>query len=58
MNVKRIYTKSMTEYLVDHGCNLLRIVPDVACPTKMVWLFEDNETLQQKMSEFTSKRPH
>lgn len=56
MNVKRIYTKSMTEYLVDHGCNLLRIVPDVADPKKKVWLFEDNDLLQLKMSEFTFKK--
>lgn len=56
MRTKRIFSKTMTEYLVDAGCNLIRLAPDVANPSKMVWVFEDNDLLQEKMSEYTKFR--
>lgn len=53
MEQKRIYKKSMAEFLVDHGCHLLQTTQDVLQPERLNWLFEDNETLREQMTEFT-----
>lgn len=50
---KRIYKRSFAEFLVDNGCNLLRIVPDISDPSKTNWVFEDSELLRATMSEYT-----
>lgn len=53
MKTKRIYKRSMAEFLVDYGCNLLRTVADIAEPTRLNWVFEDNETLRKGMTAYT-----
>lgn len=53
MKTKRIYKRSMAEYLVDFGCTLLRTVADIADPRKLNWVFEDNEKLREGMTAYT-----
>lgn len=53
MKTKRIYKRSMAEFLVDYGCNLLRTVPDISKPQILNWVFEDNELLRKGMTEYT-----
>ena len=53
MKTKRIYKRSMAEYLVDYGCTLLRVVTDIADPQRLNWVFEDNPKLREGMSEYT-----
>lgn len=53
MKTKRIFSKTMAEYLVDGGCNLLRLAPDIIDSTRIVWVFEDTPLLQSRMSEYT-----
>lgn len=56
MKTKRIYSRTMAAYLIDAGCNLIRLVPDVENPKRKVWLFEETVTLLTKMSEYTSNK--
>lgn len=56
MKTKRIYSRTLAAYLVDAGCNLVRLVPDVEKPNKKVWLFEETTALLEKMSEYTLTR--
>lgn len=42
----------MAEYLIDSGCNLVKVVPDLFQMTKRNWLFEDTDYLQQMMSAY------
>lgn len=53
MKTKRIYKRSMAEFLVDYGCNLLRTAPDISKPQVLNWVFEDNELLREGMTEYT-----
>ena len=53
MKTKRIYKRSMAEYLVDYGCTLLRTVTDIANPNLLNWVFEDNATLREGMTAYT-----
>ena len=53
MRTKRIYKRSMAEYLVDYGCTLLRVVDDIASPGRLNWVFEDNEKLREGMTAYT-----
>ena len=53
MKTKRIYKRGMAEYLVDYGCNLLRVVPDIIKPNISNWVFEDNKLLREGMTEYT-----
>lgn len=53
MKTKRIYKRSMAEYLVDFGCTLLRTVTDITDPRKLNWVFEDNEKLREGMTAYT-----
>ena len=53
MKTKRIYKRSMAEFLVDYGCNLLRTVPDISHPNVINWVFEDNEKLREGMTAYT-----
>ena len=54
MKTKRIYKRSMAEFLVDYGCNLLRTTVDIANPKLLNWVFEDNEKLREGMTAYTS----
>lgn len=54
-NIKRIYKRGFAEFLVDNGCELLRMVPDIGDPTKINWVFEDDEKLRAAMSEYTRR---
>lgn len=56
MKTKRIYSRTMAAYLIDSGCNFIRLVPDVEKPRRKVWLFEETEELRTKMSEYTSNK--
>ena len=53
MKTKRIYKRSMAEYLVDYGCQLIRVVNDITNPTRFNWVFEDNEKLREGMTAYT-----
>lgn len=53
MKTKRIYKRSMAEFLVDYGCNLLRTTADIANPKLLNWVFEDNEKLREGMTAYT-----
>lgn len=53
MKTKRIYKRSMAEFLVDYGCTLIRIVMDIANPKLLNWVFEDNELLREGMTAYT-----
>lgn len=55
MNTRRIYKRSFAEYLVDKGCNLIRVVPDIVRPQSFNWIFEDNEILRAAMSDYTER---
>lgn len=56
MKTKKIFSWTMAEYLVDQGCNLIRIVPDLLQANKSNWLFEDNDYLQEQISAFMLTR--
>lgn len=56
VKTKRIYSRTMAAYLIDAGCNLIRLVPDVENPKRKVWLFEETAALLAKMSEYTSNK--
>ena len=53
MKTKRIYKRSMAEFLVDYGCVLLRTVPDVSNPNFLNWVFEDTPKLREGMTAYT-----
>ena len=53
MKTKRIYKRSMAEFLVDYGCTLIRITTDIANPKLFNWVFEDNELLREGMTAYT-----
>lgn len=53
MRTKRIYKRSMAEFLVDYGCTLIRTVADIGNPQMLNWVFEDNETLREGMTAYT-----
>ena len=54
MKTKRIYKRSMAEFLVDYGCTLLRVVQDIARPEMLNWVFEDTPKLREGMTEYTN----
>ena len=51
----RIYKRSMAAFLIDYGCNFIKVVSDVAYPDKMNWLFEDNALLREGMTVYTEQ---
>ena len=53
MKTKRIYKRSMAEFLVDYGCTLVKVVPDIADAQRLNWVFEDNEKLREGMTAYT-----
>ena len=53
MKTKRIYKRSMAEFLVDYGCTLIRIATDVTNPKLLNWVFEDNALLREGMTAYT-----
>lgn len=53
MKTKRVYKRSMAEFLVDYGCVLIRTTPDVTNPTLTNWVFEDTPKLREGMTEYT-----
>lgn len=53
MKTKRIYKRSMAEFLVDYGCTLIRITTDIANPKLLNWVFEDNALLREGMTAYT-----
>lgn len=53
MKTKRIYKRSMAEFLVDFGCQLIRVVTDIANPSRLNWVFEDNDKLREGMTVYT-----
>ena len=53
MKTKRIYKRSMAEFLVDYGCTLIRTTTDIANPKMLNWVFEDNELLREGMTAYT-----
>ena len=53
MKTKRIYKRSMAEFLVDFGCQLIRVVTDIADPSRLNWVFEDNDKLREGMTVYT-----
>lgn len=53
MKTKRIYKRSMAEFLIDYGCNLVKTVPDVVRQDRLNWVFEDTELLKKGMTEYT-----
>jgi hypothetical protein len=55
VKTKRIYKRGMAEFLVDYGCNLLRLVPDIVRTDCLNWVFEDNELLREGMTEYTQR---
>jgi hypothetical protein len=53
MPTKRIYKRSMAEFLVDYGCNLIRTAQDISNPKLLNWVFEDNAKLREGMTAYT-----
>lgn len=53
MKTKRIYKRSMAEFLVDYGCRLIRTTQDIAIPGRLNWVFEDNAKLREGMTAYT-----
>lgn len=53
MKTKRIYKRSMAEFLVDYGCTLVRVVQDIGDPARLNWVFEDNAKLREGMTAYT-----
>lgn len=56
VKTKIIYTRKMAAFLYKSGCILIDTVADEKNPKHHNWIFEDNELLQRKMSEFTLRR--
>lgn len=55
MNTKRIYKRAMAEFLIDHGCHLIKTVPDIVNPTRFNWIFEDTDQLKMEMENFPKR---
>lgn len=55
IKTKRIYKRSMAEYLVDNGCTLVRVTTDVVNSQRQNWLFEDNDKLREGMTAYTQQ---
>lgn len=53
LKTRRIYKRSMAEWLVDSGCPIIQTVTDVARPYYLNWLFEDNEKTRAAMTAYT-----
>lgn len=54
MITKRIYARSMAEYLVENGCRIIQVTQDIINPNFCNWIFEDSDLLRIKMAEFTT----
>lgn len=52
---KRIYKRSMAEFLIDNGCTFIKTVPDVSQSWLLNWVFEDNEQLAVAMTKYTKR---
>lgn len=53
MLTKRIYKRSMAEFLVDYGCDLIRVTQDIGNPKLLNWVFVDNAKLREGMTVYT-----
>lgn len=50
---KRIYKREMAEFLVEFGCTLVKVVPDIVKPNFYNWLFINDDKLNQGMTLYT-----
>lgn len=53
-NTKRIYKKSMAEFLMEHDCTFIKTVPDVLKPNRINWIFVNDKNLQEQMAIFSN----
>ena len=50
---KTIYSLRLCEFLLDKGCELIKVKPHPFKPKKFkCWVFLDNEKLQESIAEF------
>lgn len=56
MNLYRVYTIRMCEYLTMRGFHYVSIVQDVKNPKYKNWLFEDTADLREAINQFLSTK--
>ena len=49
---KTIYSLRLCEFLLDKGCELIKIKKHPFKPKYKCWVFADNEKLQESIAEF------
>lgn len=56
MELKRIHSMALAEYLIDHGCVCVRRVEDILHTGWYNWIFEDTELLENLITQYCSKK--
>ena len=53
---KTIYSLRLCEFLLDKGCELIKIKKHPFKPKYKCWVFADNEKLQESIAEFMATK--
>lgn len=56
MKTIRIYSRRLAERITENGIEIVRVVPDVAHPKFVNWIFEDTPELRQEMEKYSKER--
>lgn len=56
MKTIRIYSRRLAEKITENGIEFIRVVPDVAHPKFVNWIFEDTPELRQEMEKYSEER--
>ena len=56
MKTIRIYSLRKKKKITEHGIEFIRVVPDVAHPKFVNWIFEDTPELRQEMEKYSKER--
>lgn len=56
MKTIRIYSRRLAERITENGIEFIRVVPDVAHPKFVNWIFEDTPELRQEMEKYSKER--
>ena len=52
MKTKTIYSLRLCEFLLEKGCELIKVKPHPFKKKFKCWVFADNEKLQESIAEF------
>ena len=57
MKTKTIYSLRLCEFLLEKGCELIKVKPHPFKPKKFkCWVFADNAKLQESIAEFMTTK--